>query len=149
MPPLERTDLLDAAVFWPPKGGGKPDAYGALVVGSPVEIPCRWTDQQARALDPQGNTITVDATVVVDDDIEQFAPDPPSPSQAWRWIIGGILWRGGLYDLPGTGVAESRVPTSGVYVIKTYNATSDIKGREYRRTVGLFRFMESMPQVSP
>lgn len=140
MPPLERTDLLHTAVFWHLK---KVDGYANPVLGEPVEIDCRWTDQQSRALDPNGNTVTVDATVVVDDDIEQFASNEAGPF--WPTIIGGMLWRGGLYDLPGTGF----VPPDGIMQVKTYNATDDLKAREARRVVGLMRFTDTLPEVSP
>ena len=140
MPPLERIDtILDTAVFWHLKSV---DGYAQPILGAPVEIPCRWVDNQSLAMDPKGNTISVNATVIVDDDIEQFAV---AGQPVWKTIVQGILWRGGLYDLPGTAF----LPETGIMQIKTYNATPDVKHRHFRRSCGLMRFNDTLPKVVP
>src|SRR5882757_2595614 len=116
MPPLERTDLLQRAVLWSASGR---DRYGQVTVGDPVEITVRWLDQQSQMLDPQGNTVTVDVTVVVQQDIK----------------IGSQMWLGELADLIGTGSE----PETGRMEVKAFNSTLDIKARNNRRTIGLMR----------
>lgn len=116
MPPLERTDLRQRAVLWPAIGR---DRFGQSTVGSPVEIRVRWLDTQTSMLDAQGNTVTIDATAIVEQDIP----------------LGSQMWLGTLNNLPGTGL----VPERGLMEVKKVDGGLDLKARNVRRTVGLIR----------
>ena len=141
MPPLERMDLLDVAVFWPLK---MVDGYTEPIVGSPVELSVRWVHQESVVLTPDGQTIAVDSTVVCDDDVEQFAPQG---GPFWVGIINGIFWQGSLLDLPGTGFPG--LPVNSIMQCKSYQRTEDIKARHVRRVCGLLRFNDTMPTIVP
>jgi hypothetical protein len=138
VPPLEDDDLLQCAVFWPLL---KVDAYANPILGQPVQLDVRWMDVQSIVMDPKGNTIGVDVTIVVNEDIEQFN-DPRDPF--YRTIIDGMITQNTLYG--PTGVLTV-TPTTGLYWIKTYNKTPDIKNRFNRRVVGAVRYTDLLPVV--
>src|SRR5438105_1409755 len=106
---------------------GTNDAYGQPTLGPPIELSVRWNDKQTEMLDAKGNTIAVDATVVVD----RFIP------------VGSAMWLGRLTDLPGP-VGEPE-PERGAMWVRSYNATSDLKGRATFYTVGLVRSRDKLP----
>jgi hypothetical protein len=66
MPPLEDSFMNDTAVLWPFKGF---DRHGELTVGSPVEITCRWSESDHKAMGAGGGTDPADAQVEVDQHI--------------------------------------------------------------------------------
>jgi hypothetical protein len=123
MPPFERMDRKQKALLYAKEDD---DTHGRAVVSeTPEEIGVRWVQRQSEALDPQGATITVDATAHVGQEVE----------------IGSVMWLGGLEDLSGT----SLVPESDLFQVVTYTGVPDIKGRNTRREVGLIRFGSSLP----
>jgi hypothetical protein len=123
MPPLETMDRHQKACLWVRAGT---NSLGQdYVANPPVEIMVMWDDRQTRALDSQGNTITVDVMADVAQDIE----------------IGSIMWLGRMADLP----YPSHTPASGLMQVKTFSKTLDIKGRNARREVGLMRFTNTLP----
>lgn len=105
--------------MWPFTGY---DSYGQPTVGQPVQIPVRWIFEKREAVDPKGNTITLDGTVIVARDID----------------IGSHMWLGELADWYGTG-SGSNFPDELLYEVKTFQKTPDIKGRAIRRIVGIMR----------
>ena len=137
MPGFETLDRLQKAVLWPYL---RRSAEGEPVVGPPVPLMVKWTDQLQNVMDPKGNTITCDATAVVDRDV----------------AIDSIMWLGSLQDLPGalmnqdpgTGFEPEGVPwASGLMQVKTMGRASDIKNRFTRRTVGMLRFKNQLPVI--
>lgn len=119
------TDLrYQKAVLWSASGY---DDYGQVKVSAPVEIGVRWTNKRSEALDPQGNTIAVDASVVVG-----FSDIP----------IGSKLWLGSLSSWYGTG---SGGQDDEVMEVVTSSKGRDIKNRGIRRTLGLKKFQDSSP----
>lgn len=128
MPPVEEMDRNDEAVLWPLVGYSR---RVEPVLGVPRQIYVRWVGKQSRTLTPTGNTIALDATVVVDEDIP----------------MGSILWKGAIEDLIGTGSFTS--PTDSLFQVKAVNSTDDLRGRFARRSCGLMRFSGRLPRVDP
>lgn len=117
-------DLNDRAVLW--AASSVVNQYGQYIVSpTPVELKVRWVAKQSSMLDHQGNTVAVDATAIVDQDV----------------TLGSIMWLGGLRDLP----TPTNVPTSGLMVVKMFNKTGDLKNRNFRRKVGLMRSNDVLP----
>lgn len=125
MPSQERAFLPQRAVLW--LSGNTFDQFGQPVVAPPVEIAVRWNDKQGEALDATGNTITLDATAVVDR----------------RITIGSRLWLGTLAQWNGTGPGSGQEIPNRLIEVKTYSETPDIKGRNSFKTVGLLRFRDT------
>lgn len=119
MPLLETNDLKQTAVMWPFTGY---DSFGQPTVGPPAQIPVRWITTKREAVDPKGNTITLDGTVIV----------------AQKIAIGSHLWLGKLLDWYGTG-SGSAMPDELLYEVKTFQVTPDIKGRAVRQIAGVMR----------
>lgn len=117
-------DRHDDAVLWPATGAA--NHYGEPLVGSAVEVKVRWVHQQRDMLDPQGNTVAVDATVVADREIP----------------IGSLMYEGPLSDWLGTGSGET---PSGRMQVKAESRAEDLKGMVTRREYGLMRFRDSHP----
>jgi hypothetical protein len=132
MPPLETSDLYQDAVLWPFAGA---DRYGQFTVSTPVPLLVRWVWKQTEMLDPQNNTIAVDATAVVDLDIR----------------VGSIMWAGCLDDLNLVGTGPPPVASSppDLYEVKAFNKTYDLRGRDVRRTLGLMKYRNKLPTVVP
>lgn len=134
MPPPELSYRRQKAVLWeaygPREGSKRYDRYGQVKVIAPVEIEVRWITKQSEALDPQGNTITLDATVV----------------SAQKIPIGSTMWLGELSDWYGTG---SGGDDSEVMQVKTSDITVDLKGRVTRYEAGLMRYRDTLPDTAP
>jgi hypothetical protein len=69
------------AVYWPPLG---PNQSGMQTYGEPVEIRCRWEDDDFAFVDSKGTTVASTTSVFPDRILE----------------VGGILWKGRLLDVP-------------------------------------------------
>lgn len=120
MPAFERRDRYQTAVLW--EATGAFDDYANALVGSPVQIQLKWKDEHTESVGPDGQTVTLDATAIVD----RLIP------------IGSRLWPGTLaewYGQPGSGGDDS-----GVRVVKTYKIAVDIKARNRRYSLGLMRW---------
>jgi hypothetical protein len=127
VPALEITDLIHTAVVWAVTGR---DVDGMPIVShSPTQIKCRWVGKQSVMLDKDGNTVAIDATVVVAQDVTLFS----------------AIWMGQLATLPGTSPNE---PPSNVMTVVIVNKTDDLKGRSTRRTLGVKRAKDSLPVTS-
>lgn len=121
MPPLERTDRREKALLWAANGV---NTHGQVTVAStPSEIVVRWATKRRTVVDAKGNAIGVDATVVVNQEIE----------------IGSIIWLGSLDDAAGS------TPTSDLMEVRTYDETPDIKNRHRRREVTVARYNDTLP----
>lgn len=133
MPHPETAYRTQKALLWPASGF---DAYGQPKVGEPVELLVRWNAKRREATDPQGNSIMLDATVVVDREV----------------AVGGTMWLAADQS-PGSGTALSQWYGTGsgdvddeVMRVAIYSETPDLKGRVARRTVGLQRFRDTLPE---
>lgn len=124
MPPHELAWRYQKAVLWAARevrGRVVVDEHGEPRVGAPEEIEVRWVFGRTEALDSMGNTVSVDATAVVDRRIPE----------------GSNMWLGCLEDWVGTGSGDEE---SNVMYVKAYNEALDIKGRVTARTIGLMYF---------
>lgn len=120
MPAFERRDRYQTAVLW--QATGSFDNYAVPIVTPPVEVQVRWKGGQSEAVGPDGQTITLDATAVVD----RLIP------------IGSRMWLGTLrqwYSAPGSGGEDNQVSE-----VKTCSGTPDIKDRNVAYKVGLMRW---------
>lgn len=127
MPRIELAILRQTAVLWPKAGI---DSYGQPIVkDTPCEIRCRWEETRTESLDPDGNTIMLDASVYVDRRIE----------------VGSILWLGLLEEWQGSTNATDRVTPSRLMEVKTYKEIPDDKGRSSKKWVGLVRYKDTLP----
>ena len=126
MPPLERTDLLQRAVWFATNGV---DSYGQWTYAAPQEIPCRWIQKRSIIQDHEGNNLMLDATVIVNQNVTN----------------GDLMWLGSLdnwndaIDNAGSGQTPSEVMQ-----VKSYDWTPDIKARNQRRELGLMRYREKI-----
>ena len=128
MPPPEVAYREQTAVLWPERGF---DNNGHVKVGSPVEIQVRWNTQRTTALDPQGNKIAVDATVVVGQKIG----------------VGSVLFKGELADWVGTGSGSAGAGDE-LMQVATFSEVPDLKGRNVRRVAGLVWFRDTLPELA-
>lgn len=131
MPDPEVSALEQDACLWPFVSC---DAHGGPVVDTMVELNAqdrqgvRWKWTRSEMLDPQRNTVSVDATVIVNRDVP----------------IDSLMWLGSAADLAGTAGPQDQWP-SGLCQVKTSMWTLDVKGRVARRTLGVVRFRGNLP----
>ena len=123
MPPIEYEDRYQTCVYW---AINRPDAYGQMRVGSPVELTVRWVEKKRNVRDKEGNTVSIDVTVVLASDV----------------TVDSIMRLGTLSDWLGTG---SNDVDEGLMKVVTFDKTHDIKGREIRREATLMRFTDTLP----
>jgi len=121
MPPLEHDNLCQTAIKWSKTGY---DKFGNETVGAYSELAVRWEYVQSEALDKQGNTISLDATVVTREEVN----------------IGDQMWLGTSEDWLGTG---SEGNESNVMYVVTQNVVPDLKNRNTRYNLGLKFFMDT------
>jgi hypothetical protein len=126
MPSPEHDFRHQIAVLWPAEGA---DAYGQTLVGDPREIMVRWRFTRTESTDAQGNTVSLDASVQVDERVD----------------AGSLMWLGRLADIPpGTSFTET---DAELYEVVNYHQTPDVKGREIKRSVGLRRYRDTLPEA--
>lgn len=125
MPTLEQLDRYQKAVYWPYVST---DDYGEAVVGVAQELTVRWVNRRREVLDANGNTVSIDATVITDREI----------------AIGSRMWLGSIDDLPGTGSADP--PTSNIMTVVAYNKTPSLLARETHHEVLLSRDTNTLPE---
>ena len=120
---IEHAWRYQKAVYWASNGY---DEYGQPKVDIPVELDVRWEDIYEEALDARGNSITLDAMVVVDREVP----------------IGSIFWKGTLvaYNLLAS--------PSGYKQAMYYGDIPDIRGQYTRQTVKLMRFSDELPDLA-
>lgn len=122
MPDIESAERHQDAVLW---AKSDDDRYGAPKVSAGTALRVRWEEKKSEMLDAQGETVAIDAQVVVDRDV----------------TVGGIMWLGKLSSLGGAS------PTSNIYQVAAFDKVPDIDGIYFRRTVGLKRFGDNMPTI--
>lgn len=122
MPRVERRILKEKAVLWERNGY---DADGEPTVSAKREIPVRWEEKRTEMISDDGTPIAVDGTVFVDEDIN----------------TGSVLWKGKLKD-------TSPDPTENLMEVVARNLSPDMKGRNFKRSVGIKKWRRSLPTVS-
>ena len=121
MPDIETQGRHQQAVLW--EAAGLDDYAKPTVNEQRQEILVKWNEQRQESLDAQGNTIVIDATAVVGQEIPVFS----------------IMKLGTIEDL-------GDAPT-GLKMVVNYSETRDIKGRGIFRSVGLMRYSDTLPTV--
>jgi len=130
MPAQEIAYLRQTALVWPASGY---DSYGQPAVAKyPTQISVRWNNTQTEMLNPQGNTISVDATVIVSQEI---------PMGSWLWLGSMDSWLG-----MGSG-SGSAAQDEHLLEVKAYAKTADIKNRNYFRQLGLIRLHNTIQSM--
>ncbi len=99
------------------------DGHGDVTVSAATEIDVRWEERRREVLDANGNSIAIDATVVVGQEI----------------AVGSVLWLGALADVAS--------PPVNLKQVVVYDSIPDVKGQEFRRTVGLVKYSDSLPTI--
>ena len=121
MPDMEVEDLHQKAVYQAANGFGE---YGEPKVDAAIEIPVRWETRRKEIQDGEGNTIVLESNAVVDREIK----------------IGSTLWLGELTDYPAT-------PTDLRKAV-IYTEIPDVKNRVARRTVGMIKLSDTLPDLA-
>lgn len=136
--PPELFHRHDLAVVFPFEGN---DDMGEVLRGEPVELDVRWEvagydivgGRRSNLKDPQGNTISWDAVVVVDR----------------RVAIDSLIYRGSLEQWLGVGTGTgSDSPEVELMIVKVCSEVPDIKGQVTRRVLGCMRYRDTPPPVS-
>lgn len=122
MPPLETKDRTTTVVIW--EALDTRDNYGEVRVKAPREILVRWVDDTSEVVDPNGNTVRIDATMAT--------AEPVS--------IGTIVFKGNLSE------CNNRAPQLLMQVIIP-NEQDDLKGRHTRREYKMMRYRDSLPTI--
>lgn len=110
------------------------NSFGDPVVGEPEELRVRWENGQKDIRKPDGTFVTVDATVMVTQDIK----------------IGSTVWLApnddysALTQFLGSGSGD---PDQDIMQVVTSSKIPDIKNRNVRRVLGVARFKEDRPEV--
>lgn len=125
MPSPEIASLTDDAVLWSFAGHSP---TGEPKVSTPIQIECRWMWKKTQATDATGNTVMLDATVIVDREIDD----------------GSILWLGTLDQWEDSGSEESNPE---LVEVKSYKEVKDIRGRESYRELGCSFYKGRLPVV--
>lgn len=123
MPPIERSDLRQKAVLWPFAGV---DEDGQPTVGVAEQVRCRWEDKRTETKARNGDTIALDALVVVNRVVAPLSN----------------MWLGDIDDVPGTSFLNE---DEGLMQVVTAARVPDIKGRSRRYELGLKRFRDTLP----
>lgn len=123
MPPLEEADHYDKVVVW--DATGKVDDYGDYQIEGPRQIYARWEwgSGKQTGTDSQGNTVKIDATVFVNEEI----------------ILGSKMWLGALANLP------SDLTHDFVYEVIGFDSTNDLKSRVSQRDCNIMRYRGTLP----
>lgn len=119
---FETTSRHQKAVLYASSTGHT--SQGQKKVSAAVELDVRWEEGQSDALNERGETIRVDATVVVDRDI----------------TIGSLMWLGAKDDLPS--------PVTSLKEVVTFSKIPGLKSQVFRRIVGLIRYSDSLPPIA-
>lgn len=122
MPAIETMHRHQLAMHY----GTTPGDFGEPIadVSGRTELKVRWQYVNEEAVDAQGNSIGIDAKVVLDRDV----------------AVGDYMWLGGIENLPSNGI-----PTSNIMKVVGFVSTPDLKGRHIRRTALLQRFSDTLP----
>ncbi len=123
MTSLQTRNLNQKAQLWAQSGHGDD---GQATVAARKELKVRWSEGRTQSVDQAGNIIAVDATVVVDQDV----------------TVESIMWLG------SEGGMATDPPTSGLMEVLTFNKVPNVKGRKFRRVVGLGKYSGTLPDLA-
>lgn len=157
MPALESLDCHQDAVLWRAVtdiyGRTKADKYGDVrvktnvVIGNPVSfispeiLKVRWEDVKKQMTLPNGNTVAIDALVV----IKASGPGAPSNPDI---PVGSRMWKGSQAELEAFFTDDTSFePTVGIMYVLGFNDTPDLKNRSAntRRVLMLTRDRDALP----
>ncbi len=119
MPPLERQFRTRKAVYWEAAGV---DGDNQPLVKEPVELTVRWVEDRRQGVGAQGQPIAIDVTLEVDREL----------------VVGSVLWKGALADMPAT-------PT-GLKQVVAVSVVDDVKGRITGYGASLVAYSDRLPQ---
>lgn len=122
MPAIEISCRTQKAVLW--AASGSFDQDGEPTLAAATEITVRWGELRGGTLVVDGNTIEIDAMVVVAEDI----------------AIDSVMWLGALEDVATPPVDLMRVADR--------KHTLDVKGRVTRRVLSLVRHSNELPALA-
>jgi hypothetical protein len=117
---VERVEKKLKAVLWVKAGV---DDYNQVTVSSPVEIDVEWPTLTRVSGESQNSNESKPDTIITNSSM----------------VLGSILWRGNLRDLPSPAVNLE------LYQITTSSVTPDIKQRARRYSSNLTRFTDTLP----
>jgi hypothetical protein len=109
---LEPGLLVQRAVYWPPTG--EDPETGAAGYGEPVEIRCRWVDQNTLFTKPNTELGVSRCQVMVDRDLE----------------IGGVLNLGTLEDVTDL---DEPLKNPGANIIQGWTKIPDDRAKKFVR----------------
>ncbi len=121
MPAPELADRKQKAVLWAASGVGD---YGEHKVTAATQLNVRWEEKRREAVGALGNSIAIDATVVVDREV----------------AVGSIMWLGKKDDLA--------TPPVDLKEVVDYQEIPDVKNRKRRRVVLLVRYSNELPTLA-
>ncbi len=127
MPSIETSKLPHKAILWYATNDGDAadyDDYGNRKLDAKKEINTRWTIKKRESVDAEGQVIVHDEMAVVDQEI----------------LVGSIIWKGALCDLPTT--------ITNLREVTDYEEIADIKGRRVRRKISMMRYSDELPTLS-
>jgi len=122
MPALETIGRHQNAVLWAVSTSYSDS--GRHKVSAAAAVTVRWESGTDEALDANGNTIAIDAKVVLNQSV----------------AVGSIMWLGALAD-----IASPPVDLMEVVVAKS---TPSLKNRHTRYTVLLKRYSNTLPEIA-
>jgi hypothetical protein len=122
MPPLETIDRNQNAVLWANNGTYTDDGRPEVIAAAALTV--RWQTGNVESVDGFGNTIAINATVVVAQTIS----------------IGSIMWLGTLADIAS--------PPVDLMEVVDYKNIPSLKGRHDRKVVLLRRYNNSLPDIA-
>lgn len=121
MPSIETACRHQKAVLWMANSFND---QGEQTIGAAVSLDVRHEIGHRSMTNPKGKLIAVDSIAVVDRAI----------------TVGSIFWPGNLDDVADPPVDLLRVAA--------YAETPDVKGRDIRRTIGLVRYDNALPDLA-
>jgi hypothetical protein len=123
MTSVERVSIPQKAMMWAQSGT---DNYGEPQVTSPQEIDVEWPQGFSESNGVQDSKESSSDTLIVNENI----------------ALGSILWFGAEIDLP-SGTADP----SPLYVVTSRRVEPDIKGRNFRYTLTVSRYSNTLPTL--
>ena len=124
MPPFERHDLKQDAVYWELVGD---DGYGGIVVSStPLPIKIRVSYRKRETHDKQNKAVNNDIDIIVKEEL----------------IPNSIVWIGKVEDMP-----DSVTELTNLYQVISISKTVDLKGRNIRYVGLLVRYGNTFPDT--
>lgn len=128
MPQPETSHRLQYIVLW--AATNRADRHGQMkVTDVPVELLVRYDDSRREVPDGNGNTITIDASAIVDQDVP----------------LKSVVWVGRLADLQiGTAFAFEDGP---LMTVAFFNKVPDVRNRQAFREIMLTRYRGALPPL--